>query len=788
MDRLILRALGDRARFRQLRHLVPESMLTQESRVMLQWYDVYFNTYPEHPHVQSDALKALIRLRAGEASPDSVAVTLALADQLKEFVDDQAVRGVIRTLTELDFAGRAGTVLARYGEGAEVDVVYELDALAREAKRAVQNSRSEEWIQTSVDEILEDIADDVGIKWRRIPVLYNSVGALQGGVSVAIAARPDKGKCLAPNTEVLLADGTVVKAKEVKVGDVLAGPYRNNTVLSTTTGVGKMYRVKYPWGEYYDVNDVHVLSLKRSKTEGAHHNGDVLNVPLDEYLEWPESRKERYKGWKSGVDFPERPQSIDPYVFGLWLGDGTSNKPQITTKDPEILNAFTKEYGEPSRVYEGITYDFWGTPLMGQLRELGVLGNKFIPDEYLKGSREQRLELLAGLIDSDGYAGDGYEIVTVLPELAKQYVWLARSLGFHATCTPTFKRATNSEHEGGWYSRVRIGSEAFGVVPVRLARKGGNTRPRKRAGLHFGFKVEYLGVQEYVGWTLDGDHLFLLGDFTVTHNTSMIADTVTDWAPQCVEFFGVDRPILWLNNEGNGRRIIPRLYQAALNANLTEITEWSKEGTLVQRYEEAINAPEDYIRVKDIHGANLAQIEQAIEDMNPCVVVLDMIANVRVKESKGGNKADAVERLWQDWRELQVIHDFIGLATVQISQEGGNQLYPPYSALKDSKTGIQGATDIILMLGSLDNVNAQYIRGISTPKNKFAMPGKPSYVTGELYFDAPRSRFLSAEPTPEGEDADEKPNEETSTEPRGGVSRLDQGFGGQNGPAPTESI
>lgn len=95
MDRLILRALGDRARFRQLRHLVPESMLTQESRVMLQWYDVYFNTYPEHPHVQPNALKALIRLRAGEASPDSVAVTLALADQLKEFVDDQAVRGVI---------------------------------------------------------------------------------------------------------------------------------------------------------------------------------------------------------------------------------------------------------------------------------------------------------------------------------------------------------------------------------------------------------------------------------------------------------------------------------------------------------------------------------------------------------------------------------------------------------------------------------------------------------------------------------------------------------------------
>src|SRR5699024_1510060 len=137
----------------------------------------------------------------------------------------------------------------------------------------------------------------------------------------------------------------------------------------------------------------------------------------------------------------------------------------------------------------------------------------------------------------------------------------------------------------------------------------------------------------------------------------------------------------------------------------------------------------------------LAQIEQIIQDTNPCVVVLDMIANVRAKDVAGGNKADSVERLWQEWRELQVMYDFIGLATVQISVEGGNQLYPPYSALKDSKTGIQGATDLILMLGSLDNPDVQYLRGISTPKNKYAVPGRPSYIKGELHFDAHRSRF-----------------------------------------------
>lgn len=68
-------------------------------------------------------------------------------------------------------------------------------------------------------------------------------------------------------------------------------------------------------------------------------------------------------------------------------------------------------------------------------------------------------------------------------------------------------------------------------------------------------------------------------------------------------------------------------------------------------------------------------------------------------------------------------------------------LYPPYSALKDSKTGIQGATDLILMMGALDNPEAQSLRGLSTPKNKFCPPGKKSYAQGEVYFDGTRCVF-----------------------------------------------
>lgn len=424
-DALILKALAHRQRYNQLMSHVPQDMLSAESRVMLQWFAVYFQTYPEHEVIQSDALEMLVRLRSANADPASIEVTVHYCRLLATPVDDSALQGVLATLTELDFAGRAAGLISEYERGGDVDIVHELEVLARTAKRSRSNGKAADWIDTPVTQILAEVENDVGIKWRRVPLLTEHIAALQGGVSVAVGARPDKGK------------------------------------------------------------------------------------------------------------------------------------------------------------------------------------------------------------------------------------------------------------------------------------------------------------------------------------TSWIADTLADWSPQCVDFFGEDRPILWLNNEGSGKRIIPRLYQAALGMTLPEIIELSHQGILEHRYEEAIGANRQYIRVKDIHGASMAQIEQIIEDINPCVVVLDMIANVRMGGSKTANKADMVEQTWQYWRELQVMHDFIGIATVQISQEGGNQLYPAYSALKDSKTGIQGATDIILLLGSLDRADMQYLRGLSTPKNKFAVAGKVSYAQGEVEFDAARCRFLSGTPVTE---------------------------------------
>lgn len=256
----------------------------------------------------------------------------------------------------------------------------------------------------------------------------------------------------------------------------------------------------------------------------------------------------------------------------------------------------------------------------------------------------------------------------------------------------------------------------------------------------YGFKFPTHVLREHIKGILGGASV-ALGARPDKGKTSLLAFILTHFAAQQEKFFAPERPILWLNNEGSGKRIIPRVYQAALGKSYDEIVALSNKGKLLDQYVKKVGRG-DRIRVKDMHGATLAQIEQVIEAMNPCVVAFDMLANFRLAGgATGGNKADEVEQKWQEVREMAVRHDFVAISTVQVSADGDNQLYPPYSALKDSKTGIQGATDLILIMGALNDPQYQGLRGISTAKNKYQMPGKPSHVEAQLSFDAERCVF-----------------------------------------------
>lgn len=370
------------------------------------------------------------------------------------------------------------------------------------------------------------------------------------------------GKCLGRGTPVLMFDGTIKSVEDVVVDDVLMGPDSGpRFVKSTCRGTETLYRIVPVKGTPYVVNESHVLSVKQTKMSHRDmpcmRGGRIRNLTVREFLGESEWFRDNWKGYRVGVEFPSKGTEVpEPYMLGLWLGDGSSNTFAITNADVEIvteIRAFAARYNLQIRVssQEGnaaYTYHLSNGPAAARKKKRniavawldfeGVLNNKHIPDVYKTGSRVERLEVLAGLLDSDGsLAHSGYDYISVSERLADDVCFVARSLGFAAYKRETRKECVNNGVWGTYY-RVSISGDVS-CIPCRVARKKAPVRRQKKSVLMTGIRAEPIGVGEYFGFELEGvDRLFLLGDFTVTHNTLL-----TLLLPSVLE---AKRPILLL--------------------------------------------------------------------------------------------------------------------------------------------------------------------------------------------------------------------------------------------------
>ena len=272
--------------------------------------------------------------------------------------------------------------------------------------------------------------------------------------------------------------------------------------------------------------------------------GDVVLMTVNEYLKQPKfTQQHALYLYKAGIiSYPARPVKYDPHLMGLWLGDGTSAGCDITTADPEIvkylegtigpdheLTIFKTNSDGPAKRYNIASKysDRGSNRFRVALQEYGLLKNKHIPRDYIVNSREVRLALLAGLIDTDGHyhaAMGQYEITLKSEAIIDGAIEIARSLGFIAFKHQIQKKCYNSPTQAvGTYYRTNIYGPGMEAIPVLLAYKKAAARDVTqdfRNPTFFGFKVEPVGRGPFHGFEVSANHLYLMADFTITSNSN----------------------------------------------------------------------------------------------------------------------------------------------------------------------------------------------------------------------------------------------------------------------------
>ena len=455
--------------------------------------------------------------------------------------------------------------------------------------------------------------------------------------------------CIDPETPVIMWNGTIEKAKNIKVNDILIGDDGTcRTVSKLTSGIDDMYEIKNGNMDNYIVNSNHILTLyycghksifwKNSSkswsmnyfdnntntvknknirtdesTKSIHFNKSRLNkekayekilefskniednnifdINVQQYLTLPSSVKKHLKGVLNTnvIEWKNKDLIIDPYILGLWLGDGMSDCHGFASIDYEIVQSWALwldtigcelcysksipphenhtfyirridsckdinniaigNYNNSSNICKGCQTSKYKckacnwvfeksidniicegknitgnkavnlNPFKELFKKYNLFKNKHVPKDYIINSKENRLKILAGMIDTDGRLKKqsncySYEISQCKERkhLLESFRIIAGSLGFRAKIYNYDNMYTLS-----------ISGDNIHEIPVKLPRKQIINQKRiKNSHKIHNIEINYIGKGPFCGWNIDKNERFLLGDFTITHNTRLM--------------------------------------------------------------------------------------------------------------------------------------------------------------------------------------------------------------------------------------------------------------------------
>lgn len=341
-------------------------------------------------------------------------------------------------------------------------------------------------------------------------------------------------RCLPFYEKVLCGDGSWKEIKDVQVGEVIKDGEGKDTVVvrKINSGTQPVYRLSFHNGGKIDA------TLNHEFPAAYRHDGVVKKRTVKELLDRGEvSVSKKAKLQSTVIQHEERKDLLlDPYLMGVLLGDGGFRKwgysysdgdVEVIDRVAEILEKIGAELRYRGRYTYAIIFPdrVTGQPtiLEQEVRGCGLEnvldGDKFIPDKYKYSSVNQRLAVLAGLIDTDGSKD---EFVSKSEALANDFAEIVRSLCGYATVSKTQKSCVyKGERKWGTYWRVywRLDQE----LPLTCKEKQtfvSDFCKSRRYDYRILQSIDYIGDFETYDLTVLADnHCFIAGDWIVTGNS-----------------------------------------------------------------------------------------------------------------------------------------------------------------------------------------------------------------------------------------------------------------------------
>lgn len=352
------------------------------------------------------------------------------------------------------------------------------------------------------------------------------------------------GKAHPYSEKVITPDGERVWG-DIKVGDKLFGDDGFETTVTDIPfdGVCDTYKITLKDGRSVFASDEHLWRVKIN----SHKNEEILSTK-DLLRTYRRNRKVSYRNpsgieyvcgipSNSAVEFESCPTKVDPYTFGVMLGDGCFSATSCTlSENQDDMEKMSKNipYKCTKRKNScdyGIAIPGWHDILKSYGLDRALSHEKFIPDEYKYNSKKVRLALLRGLMDSDGHIekNKSYQYSTSSKRLAYDIRWICWSLGFNSnvivkktgyrTIEGIYKECLPS-YNISIYTRDKITTlKRKTLSPVWNGNYAKSHAVQTRI-----VNIEYVGKMQSKCVTVDNSsHCYLINDFIVTHNSFSLA-------------------------------------------------------------------------------------------------------------------------------------------------------------------------------------------------------------------------------------------------------------------------